>query len=150
MLRTLKTIHVNRVNEILRLLHIVPTNGPTPIRPRIVPVRLQQPLFPLQVTAHRPADVAHGNRERPFPRGALGAWVAPSVADGGLSTLGGRIGAVVVSGYVVGVEGGGDYVLDLDAGVVGAVFADLVGAWGRGDPAPLMGGRRDYVIFLPV
>lgn len=103
MLRAIKIVHIRSMNKIFRFLHIATADSPAPIRSRIMPVRLQDPLFPRDTATYSGTDIADRDRECAFPGWTLGAWVTPLLFKSGLGAIARSVGVVVVSGYIVGV-----------------------------------------------
>lgn len=112
-------------------------------------VRLQYVLLPLQIRTDRPSDITDRNREDTLPARAFRSRVAPAAGQGVLGARGGGVGIVGEASDVVGVEGGVDDVLDRDARVVRPAI-ELIGPGWPGHPSPLVRGRGDDVVFLPV
>ena len=111
MLGTFESVHVSRINEILRLLKITAADRTTPARTAIVSIRLQDILLELVVRVDSGANIAHGHSEDTLPRSALATGVRPSTANGVLSPGFCGVGIVVVTGDIVRIKGRVDDVL---------------------------------------
>lgn len=111
MLRALKPPHIRSTDKPLRLPQITTTNRSAPNRPTIMSIILQDKLLIKVIRPSRAPNITDRNRERAFPRHALGTWVAPAFRERGFGAGCGGCGVVGVLGDVVGVEGGVNYVL---------------------------------------
>jgi hypothetical protein len=71
MLRTLKPIHISSTDKVLRLLWIATANRPTPNRPTIMTIRLQDILLLLVIRIDSSPNITDRNSENTLPRRTL-------------------------------------------------------------------------------
>ena len=104
MLWALEIRHLRRCNERLRLICAVAANWSAPHRSAIMSIILKDELPVVKIGSNDAADIAHRDGESTFPARALSSGVCPLAFEGRLCALSSRVGGVVVSGHVVGVE----------------------------------------------
>lgn len=148
MLRALEALHICRLNEVLRLLHIPVTYRSTPTWPTIMTVWLEDILLQFEVRINRTTNIANRHGEDTLPSSSLRAGIRPSIGDSILGTLTRSVGVVIVTSGVVGIQRRVDDVLHRDSAVIALV--KLVGTRWRRDPSPLMRCGGDDIVLLPV
>lgn len=111
-------------------------------------IRLQDILLILIIRIDSSTDITNRYGKHTLPSSTLRTRTGPRIGNGILGAGLRRVGIIIVSSNIVRIKRGIDDILHRDTAVL--IRAQLVRAGGTSNPPPLMRGRRDNIILLPI